>query len=83
MSEAWTRLLGRTLAKRASPKVKEHLVPQQLGISVPGGVEVAAHLIQVAVQSVKQQAAEGDLVVQTSMVLWSSCIVVRADGTRG
>lgn len=65
VSEAWTRLLGRTLAKRASPKVKEHLVPQQLGISVPGGVEVAAHLIQVAVQSVKQQAAEGDLVVQT------------------
>jgi len=66
VGEAWTRLLGRALAKRASPKAKEFLVPQQLGIAVPGGVEVAAHLVQVAAQAVQQQEAEGeDLVIQT------------------
>ena len=63
VGEAWTRVLGRTLAKRCSNKVKPLLSPFQLGIGVKGGVEVAAHLVQTAVRVVRR--GDADLVVQT------------------
>ena len=63
VGEAWTRVLGRALAKRCCNRAKTHLSPFQLGIGVKGGVEVAAHLVQTAVRAVRR--GDADLVVQT------------------
>jgi hypothetical protein len=52
VGEAWTRLLGRILSKRATGTASRHLAPIQFGIGVKGGVEVVSHLVQAASRAV-------------------------------
>lgn len=62
IGEAWPRLLGRIVAARYTPRVRQFLSPMQLGIGVSGGVEIAAHLVQTASLAVKQ---DPDVVIQS------------------
>lgn len=53
IGEAWTRMLGRALAKRFASRVAAVLSPLQLGIGVRGGVELCAHALQAAAKAVR------------------------------
>jgi hypothetical protein len=44
IGESWIRLAGRIASKIAVPVVTPHLLPLQVGIGVPGGTEMVAHI---------------------------------------
>src|SRR5690606_30837640 len=54
IGEAWPRLLGRLLASRYAPNLAQTLAPIQVGVGVRGGVEAAAHMVQVGSMAIHQ-----------------------------
>lgn len=63
VGECWCRLASRILSKRLVAAASAHLAPLQYGIGVKGGVEIAAHLIQLAARVALDE--DQDFVVQT------------------